>query len=125
MTKEKVIQVTSGWSMLGLNLGLVFGGVLLSILCLIAAANTEGAPGLGLLVTIPLSVAGVIMLFGHFTLQPNEARVLTLFGTYVGTVRESGFFWTNPFMTKIEGFAPHQEPGKSAAESKRQARQPN
>ena len=41
MTKEKVIQVTSGWSMLGLNLGLIFGGVLLSIVCLIAAANTE------------------------------------------------------------------------------------
>ena len=102
MTKEKVIQVTSGWSMLGLNLGLVFGGVLLSIVCLIAAANTDGAPALGLLVTIPLSIAGVIMLFGHFTLQPNEARVLTLFGTYVGTVRDSGFFWTNPFMTKTK-----------------------
>ncbi len=42
------------------------------------------------------------MLFGHFTLQPNEARVLTLFGTYVGTVRDSGFFWTNPFMTKAK-----------------------
>ena len=42
------------------------------------------------------------MLFGHFTLQPNEARVLTLFGTYVGTVRDSGFFWTNPFMTKTK-----------------------
>src|SRR5687768_3914721 len=100
MTKEKVIQVTSGWSILGLNLGLILGGVLLSILCIIAAANTEGLPALGLLVTIPLTIAGVIMLAGHFTLQPNEARVLTLFGTYVGTVRDSGFYWTNPFMTK-------------------------
>jgi hypothetical protein len=100
MTKEKVIQVTSGWNMLGLNLGLIFGGALLSILCIIAAANTEGLPALGLLVTIPLSIAGLIMMFGHFALQPNEARVLTLFGTYVGTVRDSGFFWTNPFMTK-------------------------
>jgi regulator of protease activity HflC (stomatin/prohibitin superfamily) len=103
MTKENVIQVTSGWSMLGLNLGLLFGGALLSILCIIAAANTEnGLPALGLLVTIPLSIAGVTMLFGHFALQPNEARVLTLFGTYVGTVRDSGFFWTNPFMTKLK-----------------------
>jgi regulator of protease activity HflC (stomatin/prohibitin superfamily) len=102
MTKEKVVQVTSGWSMLGLNLGLLLGGALLSIACLIAGANTEGAPALGLLVTIPLSAAGAIMFFGHFTLQPNEARVLTLFGTYVGTVRESGFFWTNPFMTKMK-----------------------
>jgi regulator of protease activity HflC (stomatin/prohibitin superfamily) len=100
MTKEKVIQVTNGWNMLGINLGLILAGALLSILCIIAAANTEGLPGLGLLVTIPLTIAGVIMMFGHFALQPNEARVLTLFGTYVGTVRDSGFFWTNPFMTK-------------------------
>jgi regulator of protease activity HflC (stomatin/prohibitin superfamily) len=100
MTKEKAIQVTSGWSMLGLNLGLILGGALLSILCITAAANTYEALALGLFVTIPLSIAGVIMLFGHFALQPNEARVLTLFGTYVGTVRDSGFFWTNPFMTK-------------------------
>jgi regulator of protease activity HflC (stomatin/prohibitin superfamily) len=102
MTKEKAIQVTSGWSMLGLNLGLIFGGALLSIACITAAANTGEALALGLLVTIPLSIAGLIMMFGHFALQPNEARVLTLFGTYVGTVRESGFFWTNPFMTKLK-----------------------
>jgi regulator of protease activity HflC (stomatin/prohibitin superfamily) len=100
MTKEKVIQVTSGWSRLGLNLGLVFGGALLTIVCIIVAANTSEVVALCLLVTIPASIAGVVLLFGHFALQPNEARVLTLFGTYVGTVRDSGFFWTNPFMTK-------------------------
>jgi regulator of protease activity HflC (stomatin/prohibitin superfamily) len=102
MTSEKVIRVRSGWSMLGLNLGLLFGGVVLSILSLVAAAETDGAGALGLLVTIPLAIAGVIMVIGHFTLQPNEARVLTLFGTYIGSVRESGFFWTNPFMTKAK-----------------------
>jgi regulator of protease activity HflC (stomatin/prohibitin superfamily) len=86
--------------MLGLNLGLVLGGVVLTFLCAAVAANTSDVLALGALITIPLAIAGVIMLFGHFTLQPNEARVLTLFGTYVGTARESGFFWTNPFMTK-------------------------
>jgi len=40
------------------------------------------------------------MLCGHLTLQPNEACVYTLFGAYVGTVRESGFWWTNPFRSK-------------------------
>jgi len=39
----------------------------------------------------------VIMLTGLFTLQPNEARVLVLFGKYKGTVRTSGFHWGNPF----------------------------
>jgi regulator of protease activity HflC (stomatin/prohibitin superfamily) len=39
----------------------------------------------------------IILLTGFFTLQPNEARVLILFGAYRGTVRESGFYWGNPF----------------------------
>ena len=42
-------------------------------------------------------LAGFFMLFGFFTLQPNEARVLVLFGEYRGTVRRSGFHWGNPF----------------------------
>jgi regulator of protease activity HflC (stomatin/prohibitin superfamily) len=46
-----------------------------------------------------LAVAG-LSFNGHFTLQPNEARVLILFGAYRGTVRDSGFHWTNPFNTK-------------------------
>jgi regulator of protease activity HflC (stomatin/prohibitin superfamily) len=40
---------------------------------------------------------GVLLSVGFFTLQPNEARVLILFGAYKGTVRESGFHWGNPF----------------------------
>jgi regulator of protease activity HflC (stomatin/prohibitin superfamily) len=39
----------------------------------------------------------IILLTGLFTLQPNEARVLILFGAYKGTVRQSGFHWGNPF----------------------------
>ena len=45
-------------------------------------------------------VRGIVTLAGLFTLQPNEARVLILFGKYVGTVRASGFFWANPFYSK-------------------------
>ena len=37
---------------------------------------------------------------GFFTLEPNEARVLTLFGKYKGTARTAGFSWTNPLYTK-------------------------
>jgi len=38
-----------------------------------------------------------LLTWGLFTLQPNEARVLVLFGKYVGTVRRDGFHWANPF----------------------------
>jgi len=37
---------------------------------------------------------------GFFIVHPNEAKVLVLFGRYFGTVRESGFWWTNPFVVK-------------------------
>lgn len=37
---------------------------------------------------------------GFFTVEPNEAIVLTFFGRYIGTVREAGFWWTNPFAGK-------------------------
>ena len=42
----------------------------------------------------------VFACFGYFTLQPNEACVLTLFGAYRGTAKRSGWRWTNPLNTK-------------------------
>ena len=38
--------------------------------------------------------------FKMMVIQPNHARVLTFFGKYVGTVRDNGFFWTNPFYVR-------------------------
>jgi regulator of protease activity HflC (stomatin/prohibitin superfamily) len=48
---------------------------------------------------------GAVFLFfiglpGFFIVEPNKAMVLLLFGDYKGTVKSSGFFWVNPFMTK-------------------------
>ena len=48
-------------------------------------------------------VLGALALFclgGLFTVDPNEARVLQLFGGYVGTVKEDGLRWANPFYSK-------------------------
>src|SRR5262245_29541094 len=41
-----------------------------------------------------------VCVFGFFIVTPNHSRVLVLFGRYVGTVREEGFYWTNPFTSK-------------------------
>lgn len=49
------------------------------------------------IVLIPLFI---LILLGFFTLQPNKAMVLVLFGAYQGTVKANGFFWVNPLMTK-------------------------
>jgi regulator of protease activity HflC (stomatin/prohibitin superfamily) len=45
-------------------------------------------------------VIDIVCLPGLFSVQPNQARALTLFGRYVGTVRETGLRWANPFLTK-------------------------
>jgi regulator of protease activity HflC (stomatin/prohibitin superfamily) len=57
-------------------------------------------PGL-IAVTIVLSVlTWVILIGGLFTVNPNEARVLQLFGTYVGSARKTGLRYANPFYSK-------------------------
>jgi regulator of protease activity HflC (stomatin/prohibitin superfamily) len=47
-----------------------------------------------------LAVVLFIGLFGLFVVNPNEARVLQLFGSYVGTVKLAGLHWANPFYSK-------------------------
>lgn len=46
---------------------------------------------------IILLVVASLLWSGFFVVQPNTARVVVFFGRYVGSVRESGFWWTNPF----------------------------
>lgn len=49
------------------------------------------------LISIPIVI---FLLVGLFMVNPNEARVLQLFGRYVGTVHEEGLRWANPFFSK-------------------------
>src|SRR3954464_3986660 len=94
--RERTVTVPNGWLMLVL----LAGALLADVVALAAAAqrSAENGPGLvlGCALAIPLIV---LLLTGFFTLQPNEARVLVLFGDYKGTVRDSGFHWANPFYT--------------------------
>ena len=64
----------------------------------IAGAQAESPPTA--LVGLFIILASALALIGLFTVQPNDGKVLTLFGEYVGTVREAGLFWANPFYTK-------------------------
>jgi regulator of protease activity HflC (stomatin/prohibitin superfamily) len=103
MLQERTIEVRSGWGMLAVNLALLFTAILLFIFGIAAIESRgESSPvGVVMLIASPfVFMTAIILLAGHFTLQPNQARVLLLFGEYKGTVRQSGFFWTNPFYTK-------------------------
>lgn len=48
----------------------------------------------------PLVFISFLCFGGFMVIQPNESKVLILFGKYTGTVRESGFWWVNPFTSK-------------------------
>ena len=97
--RERVATVFSGWTMLPISLLLFFGGIAMFITSLVMGQH--GQPVWGLLIIGVLSfIAAIISFSGYFALQPNEARVLVLFGEYRGTVRESGFHWANPFYSR-------------------------
>ncbi len=52
------------------------------------------------IVGVLLFVIAMLILGGLFVVQPNEARVLTLFGKYAGSLRDDGLWWVNPFTAK-------------------------
>ncbi|HEU4335194.1 MAG TPA: SPFH domain-containing protein [Candidatus Eisenbacteria bacterium] len=91
MTNERQVKAWSG--ALGLVVGLLFGAATINYF--IAAISRE-EPGL-LLAALPLLILSILSFAGLFTVQPNQAVVLIFFGTYVGTVRDTGWWWTNPF----------------------------
>jgi len=94
MLREIKKPGTSGLLMLVVGLSLLGVG-----LWRIVDGAQSGVPATAILGAV-LMLAAVLVLAGLFTVQPNEGKVLTLFGRYVGTVRESGLFWANPFLTK-------------------------
>ena len=93
---ESLRQVMSGWPVLLLNAVLLLGGAAIFVFLVVR----QSPVGWMIAALILMEFAGILCLPGYFTLQPNEARVLLLFGAYKGTVRETGFHWTNPFYTK-------------------------
>jgi len=61
---------------------------------------TGHAPGWALVPAIAACAAGIFVLAGLYMLEPNQAAVLNLFGRYVGTVKDNGLRWNNPFFGK-------------------------
>jgi len=105
MTRERVVHVPNGWLMLPVVIAIFAVGIWLEVefgFSVRQAAIEKGLPnfwylGGGVLVLL----FGGLMCNGFFALQPNEGRVLVLFGAYRGTVRTSGWHWTNPLNTKL------------------------
>ncbi len=97
--KEKILnQKKNGMAVLIFTIFLY----LLAIGLVILGANSEGIlKVLCLVVGIVWLVVGWIPWCGLKVLKPQEALVLTLFGNYVGTLKEEGFYYVNPFCTAV------------------------
>lgn len=79
-----------------------FGSMVLGGLAFLIGVNS-GSPGpaiLGVFLGLLLGIIALLGLIGLFTVAPNQAKVLQLFGSYKGTVKETGLRWANPFYTK-------------------------
>jgi regulator of protease activity HflC (stomatin/prohibitin superfamily) len=98
-TLEREVDAMSGWPMLFISLALMIGAVFY-------LPYGVGPPPLRVIAVIVFEIAMLVWIGGCFSLQPNEARLLILFGNYKGTVRKSGFYWANPFLTRTRGKIP-------------------
>ena len=94
MILEKQANAGSGF----LALAGLFVLTVVDITLLVRAASQDD-PFRVLLAVIGLVVL-LVLWFGLFIVNPNEAKVLQLFGQYVGTVRQPGLKYANPFYTK-------------------------
>jgi regulator of protease activity HflC (stomatin/prohibitin superfamily) len=105
MNREKPTQAYNGWAMLVVTIAIFALGIATFawfIYDAVQAERTHQMPNFYLLVGSLLIIGlGVFVCFGFFTLEPNEARVLILFGAYRGTVRAAGWHFTNPLNTKL------------------------
>lgn len=87
MKQERIIVPANGYFALFICFILFFGGI--------TAIVTTDNPWY-----ILITLLSLILSMGFIMVQPNDSRVLLLFGKYIGTVKKNGFYWTNPFYTK-------------------------
>jgi len=105
MSNEKIFKPISGWVMLTLVV-LLFLALITSFAGIIyTAAHGNGSSlpsgyGWWITGTALLLLLTLFLSIGFFIVEPNGCKVLLLFGKYVGSVKESGFWWANPLLTK-------------------------
>ncbi|MGE6333311.1 SPFH domain-containing protein [Stenotrophomonas sp. NPDC077659] len=98
--KEKSLSSLNGLgTLVGALLVALAGGALFVLG--VAAKATAGSPNLLMLFGgVVIAALAIFALAGLYTVQPNQAAVLSLFGKYVGTVKDNGLRWNNPFYSK-------------------------
>ena len=103
--QEKIIKAKSGWTVLILSILLYAADIFALGICGMKMENGYGEVS-GLYValfvlTMIYVCLGWIWWLGLKVIGPNEALVLTLFGKYIGTLKDEGFFYVNPFCAAV------------------------
>ena len=100
---EKILQKNkNGMAMLLLSLSLYVVAVAAIIGGAIALDTRDSKVGLVIMIIgIVYAALGWILFLGLKVLKPQEALVLTLFGNYIGTIKDQGFYFVNPFCTAV------------------------
>jgi regulator of protease activity HflC (stomatin/prohibitin superfamily) len=93
---EKILKPTNGYMALLLSLVML----VVALVCFGNSGTEDGA--LLILPGIALVVLCIIVWKGLMIVQPNHARILNLFGKYVGTIKDNGMFFVNPLYTSIK-----------------------
>jgi regulator of protease activity HflC (stomatin/prohibitin superfamily) len=94
--KERVAVSSSGWLAIVVGFALLAG----SVAVFAQVQHHQLAPGPYVVGGLAMIVAAIVVFRGCFVIGPNEARVLTFFGKYAGTVKDAGLRFANPFATK-------------------------
>ena len=94
MVREKQTRAVSGWLMVVVLLAVLIG----SIFGLVMSARADSTWGVGLCVF--LLALDAFPLTGFIVVNPNEAQVVLLFGNYLGSIKQAGFWWMNPLCNK-------------------------
>jgi regulator of protease activity HflC (stomatin/prohibitin superfamily) len=97
MIRERARSTLSGWLVLPLLLAAEIAAVW-QLIAVLGRGADENVPLV--LLWIGIIVIAAFLMFGFFIVNPNEAKVLTLFGKYAGSVKTDGFHWANPLLTK-------------------------
>ena len=99
MVRERLRDGYSGFLMLVVTL--VYPALPIWLFVNFGRSVEAGEPNFFFLIGVALAGIGWLLLVkGFFTVAPNEAKVLQLFGSYVGTTKTAGLRWANPFFSK-------------------------
>ncbi|PSD11288.1 hypothetical protein C7E12_08510 [Stenotrophomonas maltophilia] len=98
--KEKSLASLNGLGTLAGSLLVALAGTALFVLGATTRTGSSSPNLLLMLAGMLVIFAAVFILAGLYTIQPNQAAVLSLFGKYVGTVKDNGLRWNNPFYAK-------------------------